>query len=267
METKRLIGRLDIKGEFVIKGIQLEGLRKIGHPNEIAKSFYEEGLDELFYQDCVASLYSRRSLVDVISAATSEVFVPLTVGGGVRSVGDARELLLAGADKVAINSAALMRPTLLKELISEFGGQCVVVSVEAKVSGSNWNAFFDSGREDSNINVVDWVADVSEMGVGEIVVTSVDRDGGSSGPDFDLANAVRQAAPDTPMIYGGGIKSADDVFRVLSVLNLDGVVIGSMFHYQVLSPSQLRLELVRRGVAVRSVVPTTGLGAERPVVD
>lgn len=245
----------------------MEGLRKIGHPNEIAKNFYEEGLDELFYQDCVASLYSRRSLVDVISAATTEVFVPLTVGGGVRSVGDARELLLAGADKVAINSAALKRPTLLKELIAEFGGQCVVVSVEAKLSGSKWNAFFDSGREDSNLDVVDWVANVSELGVGEIVITSVDCDGGGSGPDFGLAKAARQAAPSTPMIYGGGIKSVEDVFQLLSVLNLDGVVIGSMFHYQVLSPSNLRSELVLRGVAVRSVVPTTVSGVGQTDVD
>ena len=257
METKRLIGRLDIKGEFVIKGIQLEGLRKIGQPSQVAKYFYEEGLDELFYQDCVASLYSRKSLVDVISAATVEVFVPLTVGGGVRSVGDARELLLAGADKVAVNSAALKRPTILKELIDEFGGQCVVVSVEAKLSGNKWNAFFDSGREDSNIDVVDWVADVSEMGVGEIVVTSIDCDGGSSGPDLDLAKAVRQAAPTTPMIYGGGIKSANDVFEILGILNFDGVVMGSMFHYRVMSPSDLRLELSRRGLAVRGVDSTS----------
>ena len=267
METKRLIGRLDIKGESVIKGIQFEGLRKIGKPNQIAKHFYEEGLDELFYQDCVASLYSRRSLLDVIRAATTEVFVPLTVGGGVRSVDDARELLLAGADKVAINSAVLKLPTLLEELIAEFGGQCVVVSIEAKASGRKWNAFFDSGREDSNIDAVEWAANVSKIGVGEIIVTSVDRDGGKGGPDFDLAKAVRRAAPDTPMIYGGGLKSVDDVFRVLSDLNLDGVVMGSMFHYQVLSPSQLRLELVRRGVAVRSVVPTIVSRAERSVVD
>lgn len=267
METKRLIGRLDIKGESVIKGIQFEGLRKIGQPSQVAKRFYEEGLDELFYQDCVASLYSRQSILDVISAATREVFVPLTVGGGVRSVGDARELLLAGADKVAINSAALKRPSLLRELIAEFGGQCVVVSIEAKSSGRKWNAFFDSGREDSNIDVVEWATKVSEMGVGEIVVTSVDRDGGKGGPDFDLADAVRQAAPATPMIYGGGVKSVDDAFRVLSDLNLDGVVIGSMFHYQVLSPSNLRSELVRHGVAVRSVVPTTVSGDGQTVVD
>lgn len=253
MQNKRIIGRLDIKGDFVIKGIQFEGLRKIGLPREVANQFYEGGLDELFYLDSVASLYSRDSLLEVLTATAKDVFIPITVGGGVRSVNDARELLRAGADKVAINSAALKSPELLETLISEFGAQCVVVSVEAKRIDETWFAFYDSGRETSFIEVSQWLKTVSQAGVGEIVVTSVDRDGARRGPDFELAQVARNAAPTTPMVFGGGIHSVEDVVCLLMDIGFDGVVIGAMFHYGQLSPRALRAELVTHMVPIRDV--------------
>ena len=156
MRNLRLISRLDIKAPNLVKGIQLEGLRKLGNPNEFAKKYYEQGIDEIIYIDIVASLYERNSLLDIIEKTTKNVFVPITVGGGLRSIEDVEKALRAGADKVAINSAALNRPELISEIANRFGSQCIVLSIEAKKQTDNWEAYYDNGREHSNINAIEW---------------------------------------------------------------------------------------------------------------
>ena len=176
MSAIRLIARLDIKAPNLIKGVHLEGFRVIGDPNEYARRYYEAGADELVYMDIVASLYQRNSLADIVERSTKDVFVPITVGGGVRTKEDVVKLLQSGADKVAINTAAVQRPELISELARRFGSQCVVLSIEAKrTAAGTWEAFTNNGREHTGFDVIDWAKRGVELGAGEILVTSVDK--------------------------------------------------------------------------------------------
>ena len=178
MSRVRLIPRLDIKGPNLIKGVHLEGLRVLGNPRDFARRYYAAGADELIYVDVVASLYGRNSLHDIIRSAADDVFIPLTVAGGLRSVEDVRGVLLAGADKVGINTAATKRPDLVREVSETFGSQCMVLSIEAKQVGvGKWEAYTDNGRERTGLDVVEWAARGVSMGAGEILLTSVDREG------------------------------------------------------------------------------------------
>ena len=200
MTTIRLIARLDIKGPNLIKGIQLEGLRVIGDPQAYARKYYAQGADELVYMDIVASLYGRNSLHDTIRRTCHDVFIPLTVGGGLRSVEDVRQILRAGADKVAINTAAVQRPQLVNEIASVFGSQCVVLSIEAKHhAAGKWEVYTDNGRERSGLDVIDWAQRGAALGAGELLVTSVDREGTRKGFDCELMRAV-SAAVSIPVI-------------------------------------------------------------------
>ena len=186
----RLIARLDIKGPNLIKGIHLEGLRVIGSPQEHALKYYLQGADELIYMDCVASLYGRNHLGEIISLAARDIFVPMTVGGGIRSVDDATQILRAGADKVAVNTAALTNPGLISAIAKRFGSQCMVLSVEAKQVGpERWEAYTDNGRERTGKDVVEWVREAVALGAGEILLTSVDREGTRKGFDIPLIRA------------------------------------------------------------------------------
>ena len=188
---KRVIARLDIKGSRLIKGIRLEGLRVIGDPEQAAITYYQNGADELLYLDAVASLYGRNSLNELLRNTRGKVFVPVTAGGGIRSVEDAAELLAAGADKVAINTAALNNPELITELSEAFGSQCVVLSVQARRKGPNsWEAMAECGREKTGWDVLKWIKKAESLGCGEILLTSVDQDGTMSGPDSELINNV-----------------------------------------------------------------------------
>lgn len=201
----RLIPRLDIKGPNLIKGVKLEGLRKIGNPNAYARKFYEQGADELLYMDAVASLYGRNSLTEIVKETVKSVFIPITVGGGIRSVEDAREILRSGADKVAINTAAVQRPELINEMAETFGSQCVVLSVEAiKQVDGKWLAFTDNGREHTALDVIEWVKEAVVRGAGEILLTSVDREGGRKGYDLELIHAVSKEV-NVPVIASGGM--------------------------------------------------------------
>jgi cyclase len=185
MRKIRLIARLDIKGPNLIKGVHLEGLRVIGSPNEYALKYYQQGADELIYMDCVASLYGRNSLEEIIQNAAKDVFVPMTVGGGIRSVEDATNLLRCGADKVAVNTAAVANPQLISGISQRFGSQCMVLSIEAKQVGPDkWEVFTDNGRERTGLDVIDWVKKGVDLGAGEILLTSVDREGTRKG--FDI---------------------------------------------------------------------------------
>jgi len=200
----RLIARLDIKGQNVVKGIHLEGLRIVGQPGQLARDYYNDGVDEIIYMDTVASLYGRNNILPVIENAAREIFVPMTVGGGVRTIEDIVGALRAGADKVAVNTAAIARPAFLKEAANAFGSQCIVLSVEAKRRGpGQWEALTDNGRERSGVNVLQWVEEAESLGVGEILVTSVDAEGTRRGFDHELFSAVRQKV-NVPLIGCGG---------------------------------------------------------------
>lgn len=247
----RLIPRLDIKGPNLIKGIHLEGLRVIGDPQDFARFYYEAGADELIYMDTVASLYGRNSLEDTIRRAAEHVFVPMTVGGGVRSVEDVKKLLRAGADKVAINTAAVDRPELLREIAETFGSQCVVLGIEAKKRDGHWEVYTDNGRERTGLNVVDWVKRGIDLGVGEILLTSVDREGTRKGYDADLIAAVAAVSP-VPIIASGGMGKPEDV-AVATGAGADAVAMADILHYKRATLGDIREAATAAGLKVRSL--------------
>lgn len=226
----RLLSRLDIKNDFVIKGIQLEGLRKVGRPMELAQRYYEQGIQELVLMDAVASLYDRNSLFPIISEACKEVFIPIAVGGGLRTVGDVEQALRSGADKVIINTAAIKNIGIITECALKWGSQCVVASIEAKWVENDWYAFFSNGRENSGNNVFDWSRSLEAAGCGEILVTSVDRDGTQKGFDVDLIEKINLSV-NKPIIASGGMGSLENLSDLLSRTEPSAIAIGSAFHY------------------------------------
>jgi imidazole glycerol-phosphate synthase subunit HisF len=252
----RLIARLDIKGPNLIKGIHLEGLRVIGAPNEHALRYYHQGADELIYMDCVASLYGRNNLREIVRSAAQDVFIPMTVGGGIRSVDDVTELLRCGADKVAVNTAAVARPQLLTEIAQRFGSQCLVLSIEAKQIGpERWEAYTDNGRERTGLDVIAWVKRGVELGAGEVLLTSVDREGTRRGYDVALARAVT-AEVSVPVIASGGMGKPADVIEVVEQGNADAVAMADILHYQRATVGDVRHAVQSAGITVRSYEPS-----------
>jgi cyclase len=248
----RLIARLDVKGPNLIKGIRLEGVRVIGDPGEHARSYYRQGIDELLYMDAVASLYQRNSLKEIVRSVSEDVFVPMTVGGGVRSVGDVEELLQAGADKVAINTAAVRRPALIHEVARRFGSQCMVLSIEAKAMGEDrWEAHVDSGREPTGLEVLDWAKRAVDLGAGEILLTSVDREGTRGGFDCALVRRVAGAVP-VPVIASGGMGTLAHLSEVVEEGKADAVACADVLHYGRLSVAQIRAFALSAGLCVRT---------------
>lgn len=253
MSNVRLIPRLDIKGPNLIKGIHLEGLRVVGDPQEFAVRYYQAGADELVYMDIVASLYGRNNLSDIIRRAADNVYIPITVGGGIRSVEDARHLLRSGADKVAINTAAIARPELISEVARRFGSQAMVLSIEAKqIAPGKWEAYTDNGREKTGRDVIEWVRHGVELGAGEILLTSVDREGTRKGFDLDLVKAV-SAAVSVPVIASGGMGSADDMIAAATIGGADGIAMADVLHYGRTTLPQLRQAALDANLAVRKV--------------
>jgi cyclase len=247
----RLIARLDIKGPNLIKGIHLEGLRVVGDPQEFARRYYEAGADELVYMDIVASLYGRNSLTEIIKRAAEDIFIPMTVGGGIRSVEDAKQLLRAGADKLAINTAAIGRPELITEISRRFGSQCMVLSIEAKKVGDNkWEAYTDNGRERTGLDVVEWARKGCELGAGEIMLTSVDQEGTRKGFDIALMRAVAGVVP-IPVIASGGMGSTDHLVEVVQQGKADAVSMADVLHYKRLSMKEIREAASAAGIPVR----------------
>jgi cyclase len=250
-KNTRLVARLDIKGPNLIKGIHLEGLRVIGSPNEHALRYYLQGADELIYMDCVASLFGRNHLGDIVSAAARDIFVPMTVGGGIRSVDDATQVLRTGADKVAVNTAAVARPVLITEIARRFGSQCMVLSVEAKQVGPDrWQVFTDNGREFTGLDVVDWVKKGVSLGAGEILLTSIDREGTKKGFDIALVRAVTDAVT-VPVIACGGMGEARDVVGVVTEGGADAVAMADILHYKRATIGDIRVEALQAGLKVR----------------
>lgn len=253
MRPVRLIARLDIKGPNLIKGIHLEGLRVIGDPQVYARRYYEAGADELIYMDTVASLYGRNNLTDILKHTARDVFVPITVGGGVRSVEDARTLLRSGADKVAVNTSAVARPELITEIARQFGSQAMVLSIEAKRSGQGrWEAYTDNGREHTGLDVIEWVKRGEELGAGEILLTSVDQEGTRKGFDVELVAAVSKVVS-VPVIASGGYGAPDHLERVVKDGGADAVAVADAIHYDRTSLGDIRREALARGIAMREV--------------
>lgn len=239
VKNPRLIARLDVKGPNLIKGIQMEGLRVIGDPKEHANLYYSQGVDEILFVDIVASLYGRNNLVDVVARTADEVFIPMTVGGGIRTINDVRDLLNAGADKVSMNTAALRNPNLIREISDVFGSQCVVLSVEAKCVGhGRWEAYTHNGRERSGVDVLKWVQDAAQLGVGEILLTSIDREGTRKGLDLELVTAVRDRT-NLPLIISGGLREPRDFTEAVFAC-ADAVAVADALHYRRFGVAELR---------------------------
>lgn len=253
MKKIRLIPRLDIKGPNLIKGIHLEGLRVMGDPQEFARRYYEQGADELLYVDVVASLYGRNSLHDIIERAARDVFVPLTVTGGIRSVDDVRKILRAGADKIGINTAATKRPELIREVARKFGSQCMVLSIEAKrIAEGRWEAYTDNGREKTGLDVVEWAQRGVELGAGEILLTSVDQEGTREGFDTALLAAVSRVVP-VPVIASGGMGKLADVATAVREGAADAVAMADILHYGRATVGEIRAAAREDGLNVRTV--------------
>ncbi len=252
----RLIARLDIKGVNLIKGVHLEGLRVVGDPNEFARQYYLAGIDELIYMDCVASLYGRNHLSGIVNLAAKNIFVPMTVGGGIRSVDDVQLLLRAGADKVAVNTAAVHTPRLLTDISRRFGSQCMVLSVEAKKIGvDRWEVYTDNGRERTGLDVIAWVRQGVSMGAGEILLTSIDCEGTRRGFDARLVAAVTEAVS-VPVIASGGMGKPADLLDVVKNGGADAVAIADIFHYKRFSVNDIRQFAIESGLNVRKYAPS-----------
>ncbi len=246
----RVIGRLDVKNEFVIKGIHLEGLRKVGDPNVLAKKYYEQGIDEIFFIDSVASLYDRNNLFHIIREASKEVFIPITIGGGIRSLHDVEMALESGADKVMVNTGAVKNPTIIGEIAARFGSQCIVASIEAKKVGDDWECYVDNGREKTGLKVLEWARRLEGLGAGELILTSIDYEGTKKGFDVNLNSAVNEALQ-IPVVFSGGCGELKhlDPFRNLKAPS--GVAIASVLHYNLIGMPEFKKHLKQLGFEVR----------------
>ena len=250
MTSVRLIARLDIKGPNVIKGINLEGLRVVGQPNEMARRYYADGIDELIYMDAVASLYDRNSLLDIVRETARDVFIPMTVGGGIRSLEDARNILRAGADKVAVNTAAIRDPALISAVARQFGSQCMVISIEAKRIGKHWEAYTENGREPTGLDAIDWASKAVSKGAGEILLTSVDREGTRTGFDVELVKAVAESVG-VPVIASGGMGSVAHLVEVVGQGSANAVAIADALHYRRVTLGAIRSAAAVAGIRTR----------------
>lgn len=246
----RIITRLDIKNPKLIKSVQLEGVKVVGDPIKFAEKYYIDGADEIIFMDAVASLYNRNSVFEIINKTAENIFIPMTVGGGLKNIEDVRKALKNGADKVAINTAIVKDPSLIKDVFNKFGAQCMVVQIDAKKKGRSWEVLIDGGREKTGIDVVDWVKEVNELGAGEILITSVDREGTRKGMDIELINCVSSKSS-VPIIASGGIGEESHVLKVVKETNVDAIAIADMFHYNRSSIKKLKNYLKKNKIKVR----------------
>lgn len=254
MLTKRIIPCLDVKDGRVVKGTSFIQLRDAGDPVELADFYYHEGADELVFLDITATNEERDTMVPIVEKISEKVFMPLTVGGGLRNIRDIRRMLNAGADKISINSAAVLKPELIHEGAEKFGSQCIVVAIDAKrIPGSDplrWEVFISSGQKPTGLDAVAWAKKAVELGSGEILLTSMDADGHKSGYDLELTRAISEAVG-VPVIASGGAGSPEDLFQALVVGKADAVLAASIFHYARYSVRETKNYLARKGVPVR----------------
>ena len=249
MLAKRIIPCLDVANGRVVKGINFVDLRDAGDPVELAARYNEQGADELVFLDVAATVENRTTLVELVARTAREVFIPLTVGGGIRSVDDAKAVIRAGADKVSINSAAVWRPELIRELSEEFGCQAVVLAIDARRDGEMWRVFTKGGRQAEELDVIEWAQQAEQLGAGEILLTSMDTDGVQTGFDIALTSAVRSAVR-VPVIASGGAGALEDFSTILKVS--DAALAASVFHFGTLSVAEVKAHVAQSGIAVRS---------------
>ncbi|MEA2624612.1 MAG: imidazole glycerol-phosphate synthase subunit HisF [Candidatus Binatota bacterium] len=252
MLAKRIIPCLDVKEGRVVKGVNFVGLRDAGDPVEIAKRYDDEGADELTFLDITASYEKRPILLDVVQRTAETVFMPLTVGGGVREPADIRALLRAGADKVSINTAAVARPDFVREAAERFGTQCIVVAVDAKRAGERWEVYTHGGRNPTGLDAVEWAARMEGYGAGEILLTSMDRDGTRLGYDLELTRAISTTV-NVPVVASGGVGELEHLYEGFVIGGADAALAASIFHYREHTVREAKEYLAARGVVVRSV--------------
>lgn len=248
----RVIARLDIKVPNLIKGVHLEGLRVVGAPHDFARRYYEQGADELLYIDIVASLYGRNTINDIVAMTAQDIFIPVTVGGGLKSVDDVACVLRSGADKIAINTAATQRPALISEVANRYGSQCMVLSVEAKrrPGASGWECLTDNGREHTGLDVIDWVRQGEKLGAGELLITSIDQEGTRRGMDLELIKAVTDAVS-IPVIASGGVGSPQHMTDAVNNSGADAVAVADCLHYSRFSIKDFKNASRDAGIEVR----------------
>ncbi len=252
MHTKRIIPCLDVKDGRVVKGVNFVNLRDAGDPAEVAAAYDKEGADEVVFLDITASSDSRNTQLEWVRKVASQVFIPFTVGGGVRTVDDFKAILREGADKIAINSAAIMNPQLIRDAADKFGSQCVVVAIDAKrrADGTGWNIFKNGGRVDMGMDAVEWAKKAAQLGAGEILLTSMDGDGTKAGYDIELTKAVAEAV-DIPVIASGGAGTLEHFYDALTEAKAEAVLAASLFHYKELEIKEVKEYLKDRGISVR----------------
>ncbi|EHN0471057.1 imidazole glycerol phosphate synthase subunit HisF [Listeria monocytogenes] len=250
MLTKRIIPCLDVTAGRVVKGVNFVSLTDVGDPVEIAKAYNEAGADELVFLDITATVELRQTMIDVVERTAEQVFIPLTVGGGISSVSDMKELLQAGADKISLNSAAIKRPGLIQEGADKFGNQCIVVAIDAKWNGTNWSVFTRGGRNDTGLDAITWAKKAVQLGAGEILLTSMDGDGTKNGYDIPLTKAISEAVS-VPVIASGGCGNAAHMAEVFEKTNATAALAASIFHYGELSIQNVKTTLLEKGVNIR----------------
>lgn len=250
MLAKRIIPCLDVKDGRVVKGTQFINLKDAGDPVENAKAYDEQGADEIAFLDITASHEKREILIDIVRRTAEEIFIPLTVGGGVRNLEDIRKLLKAGADKVSINTAAVKDPSLVKRASMRFGSQCIVIAIDAKRRGESWEVHTHGGRVPTGIDAIEWARKMEDLGAGEILLTSMDRDGTKDGYDIELTRTISEIV-DIPVIASGGVGTLEHLYEGLALGKASAVLAASIFHYREYSIAQVKAYLKEKGIVVR----------------
>ncbi len=251
MLTKRIIPCLDVKNGKVVKGINFLNLREAGDPVEIASKYSKEGADELVFLDITATVEDRPTILEVVKETAENVFIPLTVGGGIKSVEDVRLLLSSGADKVSINTSAVVDPELISKIAAEFGTQCLIVAIDVKRGADSWEVYVNSGTKPAGLDAVEWAKKVEGLGAGEILLTSMDRDGTKDGYDIEITRMISEAV-NIPVIASGGAGSLSHLYEVLSRGKADAVLAASIFHYGEIRIKEAKDYLKQKGIPVRT---------------
>lgn len=250
MLTKRIIPCLDVKNGKVVKGINFKNLRDIGYPPELASVYEKQGADEVTFLDITASLETRQTMLDIVSETAKQLFIPLTVGGGIRTFSDMRDALNAGADKVSVNSAAVNNPGMITECAERFGRQCVVVAIDAKRDGDGWKVYTHGGTKRTELDAIEWAQKAEDLGAGEILLTSMDADGVKTGYDIPLTAAISDAV-NIPVIASGGCGSVEHIYEVFTQTNAAAALAASIFHYNEYAVGDVKQYLKDRGIAIR----------------